>query len=716
MGCATAAGPLYVLAVEQQGGCEMLYSVGLQFTFAVCLWTLLDLYRGRGARSQRAAFALLAASCAAWALGEMWLDAARGGGNILLARRLLYLGASILPSAWLLSAARAAGARWATRQPWRAGIGAVPMLLCYALLYVGPDGYFTLRTARPAVHGPLFLGFAAIAWTQIAIGTAYFLQAAVRRHRGGKARIAAIVAGSTLPLLGNLLHLLPQPPTGDFTPVFLGLGGLLIRLSILDSGLASVLPMGRDDVLEQVPTGVLIADLDGTVIDSNRAARALLGAERVEGEAIGSLLSRARGMPGRRIEIETAPLRRAFGNLGRVALLTDRTEAAQLEQQLMQRQKLESLGRLAGGVAHDFNNLLTGILGNAHLALSSVGEEHPASESLKEVIEASELAARLTAQMLAYSGRGQVDVREVDLSREVRAILALLRSSVPKNVQIVLGLRDDLPLVEADPAQVQQVVLNLVMNAAEAIGERQGSIRIASGAQRLGPDALVGMVSGAGMLPGLHAWLEVRDDGCGMDAATRDRMFDPFYSTRLPGRGLGLAAVLGIARAHGGGLRVESQEGRGTTMRLWLPAVAAALEKTPPAATARRLPSSSRLVLVVDDERVVRDVALRALQHAGFGVLAAESGRKAVEMFRARRDDVGLVVLDLTMPDAGGLETFAELRRLEPRLPILLSSGYTDEAVASVCQGDPLAAFLAKPYAPEDLLGCVRDMLPGAEA
>jgi signal transduction histidine kinase/CheY-like chemotaxis protein len=691
----------------------MLYSLGLQFTFAVCLWILLDLLRARGPRSQRLTFAFLAVSCALWALGEMWVQGARGGESILAARRLLWLGAALLPPAWVLTAATAADAPWVRHQPWRAAFGAVPMLLIYSMLWFDPGGSFTSWTTARPVHGPLFYVFVPIGWIQIAIGTGYFLSGALKRHRAHPLRVVAIVTGSLLPMVGNLIHFLPSAPPVDLTPVFLGLGGLLIRLSILDSGLAMVLPMGRSDVLEQVPTGVLIADLDGRVIDSNRAARELLGAARVDGLRLSDLIARAKELPGRTIEVESAPLQRHFGDAGQVALLMDRTEAAHLERQLLQSQKLESLGLLAGGVAHDFNNLLTGILGNAHLALAELQRPHPARECLSDVIQAAELAARLTGQMLAYSGRGRLDVHAVDLSREVRGIQALLHSTVSKNVQIVLDLRDGLPAVDADPAQVQQVILNLVINAAEAIGDRSGVVRVSTGASGLSAEDLHGLVSGAGMKPGTHAWLEVRDSGCGMEPATVARMFDPFFSTKFTGRGLGLAAVLGIARGHRAGLRVLSEEGRGTTIRAYFAAGAGPADEVIERELAP-VAASAGLVLVVDDESIVRETARRALERAGHTVFVADSGRKAVEIFRANMGEIRLVLLDVTMPDASGLETFVELRRFDATLPILLSSGYTEEATASVCDDDPLAGFLKKPYAPEELARRVHEMLARA--
>ncbi len=692
----------------------MLYGIGLQFTFAICLWILLDLVRARGPRLQRLAFGLLAASCATWALGEMWVQASHSADALLYARRLLWLGAALVPPAWLLTAGTTAAAPWALRTPWKAALAAAPMLFCYSFLWFDPSGSFTSWTTPRPVHGPLFYVFLLLGWMQIAAGTFYFLQAATRLHRAFPLRVGAIALGSLLPAVGNWIHFLPAPLPVDLTPVLLGFGGLLIRLSVLDSGLASILPMGRSDVLEQVPTGVLIADLDGRVIDSNRAARELLSVEHADGLLLTELLARAKETPARSIEIDTTTLRHAFGDAGQVTILSDRTEAARLEQQLLQSQKLESLGLLAGGVAHDFNNLLTGILGNAHLALEALDSSHGARECLEGVIRASELAARLTGQMLAYSGRGRLDVRAVDLSREVRAIHALLQSSLSKNAQIVLELRDDLPATEADPAQVQQVILNLVINAGEAIGERSGFVRVSSGSSVLAPEELQGLVSGAGMKPGPHVWLEVRDSGCGMDAATVARMFDPFFSTKFTGRGLGLAAVLGIVRGHGAGLLVRSEEGQGTTIRVLFPAGEASAAAIAQAAARKQIEPQAGTVLVVDDEAVVREMARRTLEHAGHGVLLADGGRKAVELFRAHGAEIRLVLLDVTMPDASGPETFRELRRVDAEIPILLSSGYPEDDAVEKLAAAPLSGFLKKPYAPEELVARVRERIAGS--
>lgn len=693
----------------------MLYGIGLQFTFAICLWILLDLVRARGPRLQRIAFGMLATSCATWALGEMWVQAARSTDMLLYARRLLWFGAALLPPAWLLTAAITARAPWALATPWRAALAALPMVGLCSLLWFDPAGRFTSWTTPRPVHGPLFYVFVALGWIQITAGAFYFLQAAAKLPREQRPRMLAIAAGALLPAVGNLIHLLPQAPSVDLTPVFLGFGGLLIRLAVLDSGLASILPLGRTDVLEQVPTAVLIADLSGRVIDSNRAARELLDDERVEGMPLAELVDRAKRIPERAIEVGRTRIRHAFGDAGEVALLTDRTETASLERQLVQAQKLESLGLLAGGVAHDFNNLLTGILGNTKLALAEAAASPAARECLEEVIQAAELAARLTGQMLAYSGRGRLEVRAIDLREAVRSLRALLQSSIPRNVGFVLDLGEVVPKAEADPAQVQQVVLNLVLNAAEAIGDRRGVVRVRFGARRLGEPQLLGLVAGSGMRPGLHVWLEVADTGSGMDADTMARMFDPFFSTKFTGRGLGLAAVLGIVRGHRGGMEVRSREGDGTLVRVYFPTALAHSEERAPAERVSA-PEVRGSVLVVDDEVLVRDLARRTLERAGHRTYVAAGGRDAVEAFRKHRDEIRIVVLDATMPDAAGAETFGELRRIEPRIPILLSSGYPDDASVAAIADDPLAGFLAKPWTPEDLVSSVRERLAAASA
>jgi signal transduction histidine kinase/CheY-like chemotaxis protein len=368
---------------------------------------------------------------------------------------------------------------------------------------------------------------------------------------------------------------------------------------------------------------------------------------------------------------------------------------ARMEEQMLRAQKLESLGLLASGVAHDFNNLLTGILGNASMARASA--EGRAREALDDAIAAAKRASMLTRQLLAYAGKAKSDVRALDLSANVGEIAQLLAASLPKRVQLRLelprGAEAPVGLIEADAAQLQQVVMNLVINAAEAI-EEAGTVTVRTRGE------------------GDRAILEVTDTGAGMDETTRARIFDPFFSTKGPGRGLGLSAIQGIVRAHGGSITIASQPGRGTTFTLSFPVTNRAPSR-PRVADAdadakREAPRSGRgAVLVVDDEPWVRKAARRALEDAGFVVIEADSGRAALAAFERAKGDVVAVLLDVTMPDLSGGEALRELRARGATAPVILSSGLGD----AEHEAQPGLSFLAKPYTSEELVTAVRQAL-----
>ncbi|MCU1274723.1 MAG: Chemotaxis protein methyltransferase CheR, partial [Bryobacterales bacterium] len=377
-----------------------------------------------------------------------------------------------------------------------------------------------------------------------------------------------------------------------------------------------------------------------------------------------------------------------------------RRERKSLEEQIRQSQRLESLGLLAGGVAHDFNNLLTGILGNASLALDVLDPPEPARSMLESVIQATERAADLTRQLLAYAGKGRFFVRPVDVSALVRDISELMRTSIPKKVRFTLDLANDLPPVEADATQIQQLVMNLVLNAGEAMGDQGGSIQLIT---RLEERPSNGASSS---LSGWYIRLEVRDTGCGMDEATRSQIFDPFFSTKFTGRGLGLAAALGIARGHKGQIDVESSPGNGSVFRVWLPAAetGSSIERGLGAAH-RTHPdlAGSGTILIIDDEEVVRGTAKAALEHYGYTVRVAENGPSGISLFHAIGDQISMVLLDLTMPEMSGEETFDQLRQIEPALPIIISSGYDEAEASRRFTGKGVSGFLKKPYTAETL-------------
>ena len=383
-----------------------------------------------------------------------------------------------------------------------------------------------------------------------------------------------------------------------------------------------------------------------------------------------------------------------------------------LEQQVMQAQKLESLGVLAGGIAHDFNNLLTSILGNADLALSELSPANPARTYLDDIETVTRRAADLCRQMLAYSGKGRFVVQPLSLNDLVREIAYLLTVSISKKVVVKYNFFPDLPSVLADATQVRQIVMNLITNASEAIGEVSGVVTLSTGIMDCDEAYLQGAVGDAEIHPeGQYVFLEVSDTGCGMDSDTLSRIFDPFFTTKFTGRGLGLAAVLGIVRGHKGALRVYSEQGCGTTFKVLLPS------HRQPAQTLELAESTSHgwrgrgTVLLADDEESIRSMGRRLLERAGFEVLTASDGREAVELYLQHRDAVRLVVLDLTMPHLDGEACFRELRRADPRVKVIMTSGYNEQDVVDRFVGKGLAGFVQKPYRAADLLPKVREVL-----
>ncbi|MBI5499630.1 MAG: PAS domain-containing protein [Deltaproteobacteria bacterium] len=379
-------------------------------------------------------------------------------------------------------------------------------------------------------------------------------------------------------------------------------------------------------------------------------------------------------------------------------------------------QRLESLGVLAGGVAHDFNNLLVVLLGHLTLAADELPVRHAARRHLDTALEAVDRAADLTRQMLAYSGRGTFAVRPVDLNAVVVDSLPLLRAALSKRIRLHRRLASGLRAIEADVGQIRQVVVNLVGNAAEATGERGGVVGIATHEVTIGPRGREYVSpSGEPLGVGRYVVLEVTDRGEGMDAATRARIFEPFFSTKAAGRGLGLAAVLGIVRAHRGAIAVDSAAGRGTRFRVALPAGAAGARPAPVEVRRVRVPAAlpvaTGTVLVIDDEPLVRQVSVGILERGGFRALQAGGGAEGVEVFRRRAKEIVAVVLDLSMPGKTPGEILAALRAIDPRVPVLLTSGYAAPSYDPTLRG--IAAFIPKPSTPEEYLAILRGVLAG---
>jgi len=382
-----------------------------------------------------------------------------------------------------------------------------------------------------------------------------------------------------------------------------------------------------------------------------------------------------------------------------------------MERRLLESQKFESLGVLAGGVAHDFNNILTAILGNANLASLELPEDHPVRPQLRQIELASRRASDLCAQMLAYAGKAAFITAPVNLSALVRDTAALLDATVGRRVRLELNTTDPLPAVHGDATQLRQIVMNLVINAADAIGERtDGHIEVRTFMRVLAPEFFADAVQSPARKGGTYVGLEVSDNGGGMSPEILKRIFEPFFTTKFSGRGLGLAAVLGIVQSHRGALFVESTPGKGTVFRLFLPGSALPAQDPGPA-PAGRPPSLRGTVLVVDDEASVRLVAIKALRATGLEVIEAGDGQEALQTYRERAADINLALLDLTMPGLSGEETLRQLRALAPTVPVVIMSGYSEGEIMARCANLGVSGYLAKPFEVSDLVTRLRPHL-----
>lgn len=388
-------------------------------------------------------------------------------------------------------------------------------------------------------------------------------------------------------------------------------------------------------------------------------------------------------------------------------------ERLALERKMLEAQKLESLGVLAGGIAHDFNNLLVAMLGNAGLALMEVAPDSRARRFVEQIQIAAQRAADLTRQMLAYSGKGRFMVQLLSLNDVIQEMVNLLRVSISKQATLQLNLAPNLPLISADATQLRQVVMNLITNASDALAERAGTITVSTGAMTVDRGEIQHIEPVGELTPGEYVFLEVTDTGSGMDAETQARIFEPFFTTKFTGRGLGLAAVLGIMRGHEGAIQVKSVVGEGTTFRLLFPPPQAL---NPATAITDEPPQLARQakILVVDDDAIVRQIIIEILQRFGYDIIGAENGTRAIEWMRSRGFDC--VMLDLTMPGPSSEETLAQLRQISPALRVILMSGYTEQDATARLSNLALDGFVQKPFTPQELLERVQAVLSKAPA
>ena len=503
------------------------------------------------------------------------------------------------------------------------------------------------------------------------------------------------------------------------------------------------------DLLDALPVMIAVVDRQHRYVFVNRPYEALHGCRReeIEGRHLREKLGDAgyegirreveRALSGERVRFEvsfphpgggeeqtfsttyvpkTGPDGAVIGFYSLSSNITPRKRAEREREQLREKvltlQRLESLAALAGGVAHDFNNLLVTVLANAELARTVLPDGHSVRAELAEVESAAHRASELSRQMLAYSGKGRFRAATVDLSELARDMAGLLHATVRPGVALAIEAASDLPSVTVDPMQIRQVMLNLLTNASEAI-DGTGTVVLRTGAVDASRTDLAATYVDDDLAAGRYVFFEVIDDGVGMDEPTRLRLFDPFFTTKFVGRGLGLAATLGIVRAQRGAVSVDSEPGRGARFRVLLPAdeQSAAPMASPPPPQPLGDRRGSGHVLVVDDEAAVRRAVARVLERGGYEVTTAEDGRAAVDLFAKEPRRYAAVVLDLTMPVMGGAEALRRLREIAADVPVVLCSGYAEREVRERFGNPGLAAVVEKPFTVDALLGALHRVL-----
>jgi PAS domain S-box-containing protein len=407
-----------------------------------------------------------------------------------------------------------------------------------------------------------------------------------------------------------------------------------------------------------------------------------------------------------------------FGTLQDITLrVRMENEKLQLERQVLHSQKLESLGILAGGIAHDFNNILMGILGNADLALLNLSPLSPVSEYINNVISSTRHAAELSKQMLAYSGRGKFVVKSIDLNELIGEIIHLIEISVSKNIILKFDLHEKLPAIECDAAQLRQVVMNLTTNASEAIGNLSGAITVSTGKEFCNREFIDSTNSAAWVgleeLPkeGTYVYIEVSDTGCGMNEETLKKIFDPFFSTKFTGRGLGMAALIGIVRGHSGVILINTEIGKGSTIRIYFPETEKTEISHSEEVSVLTELTATGTILLVDDDKTVRDVAGQMLERSGFSVITAVDGRKAIEVFKKCSEDIDFVLLDYTMPYMYGVKCFYKLREIKPEIPVLLSSGFNKQEISQKLPDIEAVGFIQKPYRMKEIIRSINHIM-----
>jgi signal transduction histidine kinase len=553
----------------------MLYDLGLVATVAICGWLALDLLTATGWRRRALSVAGLAVACGLWATGDLLLARAGTMSEVTFGIRVNYLGICALPVAWLAVAGQAARPAWWPHRWWVLGATALPMAFFYSALFWDHGVWFIDPRHAPPHRGPLFWVMTGYAWAMIVAGWVYFARAAVRLQRAGFGRMAALAAGTLTPLLGNALYLgagtlgfaIPDP-----TPVLLGFGALMIRMAIVDSGLALYLPLARSEVLEQIEVGILVADIEGHVVDANWAARRMTGATDLLGSPIDALIEHVCARSDAAIEVRRFPLRSAVAVVGSAAFLADRTETHHTERRLALAARLEALGFLTAGIAHEVNNPLAFIRANlaqlekiaCELAAPGVRDRLPpsaralvaeAAELVSDTQEGVDRIAQLVARLRSFARsepESQAQPQPVDLGRVAESAVAMASVGLPaRSVRCRLA---PVPPVWGVEGELVQIALNLLVNAVQA------SPGI--------PDVEVEVAEEDGGVV-----LRVQDRGCGLAPDVLPRIFDPFFTTKPPGigTGLGLSLSYDLARRNDGRLEAANRPDGGAVFTLWLP-------------------------------------------------------------------------------------------------------------------------------------------------
>lgn len=651
---------------------------------------------------------------------------------------VLYTGLIWTATTWWLITVRLAimqGMHWSVpRWLW----SAVPITIAIAGWVVSTTNpwhglFLTPVPGSRSDYGALWYANGAFLWLMILCTVLL----AVYRHRvavfaSDRAQMRLCGLSSALPTLLNATYTLaPSPVDFDPTVVGLAISTSMLVSAIYRGQLHAASSVRLEDWIGSDPVAGILVDRNGRVLFANTAVHDLLGEspgnEQVESWLLPRLMDETgatptddgtaallqiRARPDTWVEIEKRPVEAGGNAVGTVWFVHNETQRKHLDATLQAARKVESLGLIAGGVAHDFNNLLVSINGNAELGeLFADSDPERVKEYLARIRRAGEQGADLARQLLTYAGKGEVMLSEVNLNHLVEGTADLLRPSMRGSIRLEVETDNrNPPKAFADSTQVSQILLNLIMNAREAIGERPGVIRVATGNATLDRDSLEGMLGAEDLTPGEYVYLLVEDNGSGIAPESLARIFDPFFSTKAIGRGLGLASTLGAIRKHHGGCRVQSVVGRGSTFTIYLPRVGTFVASNPPAIATEAGRWTGKRALILDDNAAVRSVHAQMLELLGF-VVTGSGGELTDAVRQVSRCELAMV--DLTMPGVGVDRVIEELRAENPGIPVIIVSGYdAAEAGTGEMPTRPRGtAFLQKPFNLARLRDVVAELL-----